>query len=309
MKNNNQNAKNAKAQAQDRDAIREFRAETSEIAGVETPSFYASQALRRFDEVKHLFRTGDWVFIGDYHDDFYQLAADPRLYGYNIECELKVGNQTETTILPWIDIYAGLDESEADLDGQATKTASGFEGGNQPSGDADSLIVVEAKDGAPKIVFKPAVAETDANLCYAQTGGLRMKTVRECARAWAEINGFSVPLDRVVVCPNRWLDGFFRRFLDVHFTANEFIDLNPELAVEWGLATEAELFPRLAEEARRREEASRIPQIKGVTVAPEVLEQLRQNMSPEQFAQTLAWIESMNAAAAQNAENQEDADE
>ena len=132
-----------------------------------------------------------------------------------------------------------------------------------------------------------------------------MKTVRECARAWAEINGFSVPFDRVVVCPNRWL-GFFRRFLDVNFTANEFIDLNPELAVEWGLATEEELFPRLAEEARRREEASRIPQIKGVTVAPDVLERMRQNMSPEQFAQTLAWIESTNAAAAQNAENQEE---
>ncbi len=305
MKINNQNAKNSKAQAQDRDAIREFRAETSEIVGIETPSFHASQARRRFDEVKRLFRTGDWVFIGDYHDDFYQLAADPRLYGYNIECELKVGNQTETTILPWIDIYAGLDESEADLDGQATKTASGFEGGNQPSGDADSLIVVEAKEGAPKIVFKPAVAETDANLCYAQTGGLRMKTIRECARAWAEVNGFSIPLDRVVVCTSRAFadDG---ASIDEATFFGEFIDLNPELAAEWGLATEAELFPRLAEEARRREEASRIPQIKGVTVAPEVLEQLRQNMSPEQFAQTLAWIESTNAAAAQNAENQDE---
>lgn len=301
MQFNNQNAKNAKAQAQDSVAIREFRAETSEIAGIETPSFHASQARRRFDEVKHLFRTGDWVFIGDYHDDFYQLAADSRLYGYNIECELKVGNQTETTILPWIDIYAGREESADDADGQATKTASGFEGGNQPSGDAGSLIVVEAKDGAPKIVFKPAVDERHVNVCYPQTGRLFGKTVRECARAWAEINGFSVPLDRVVVCPNRWLG-----FLDVNFTANEFIDLNPELAVEWGLATEEELFPRLAEEARRREEASRIPQIKGVTVAPEVLEQLRQNMSPEQFAQTLAWIESMNAAAAQNAENQDE---
>ncbi|MBR2002656.1 MAG: hypothetical protein IKK39_07330 [Thermoguttaceae bacterium] len=308
MKINNQNAKNAKTQTQDRDAIREFRAETSEIAGIKTPSFYASQTYRRFNAVKDLFRTGDWVFIGDYHDDFYQLAADPRLYGYNIECELKVGNQTETTILPWIDIYAGREESADDADGQATNTASGFEGGNQPSGAAESLIVVEAKDGAPKIVFAPAVDERHVNVCYPQTGRLFGKTVRECARAWAEINGFSVPLDRVVVCPNRVL-GFFRRFLDVRFTANEFIDLNPELAVEWGLATEGELFPRLAEEARRREEASRIPPIKGVAVASEVLEQLRQNMSPEQFAQTSAWLESTNAAAAQNVENQEDADE
>jgi len=302
MKINNQNAKNSKAQAQDRDAIREFRAETSEIVGIETPS---SQARRRFEEMKIRFRTDDWLFLSDYHADFYQLALDPEIYGYNIECEVWLGNLKGGTRLPWIDIYAGREESADDADGQATNTASGFEGGNQPSDGADSLIVVEAKDGAPKIVFKPAVDERHVNVCYPQTGRLFGKTVRECARAWAEVNGFSIPLDRVVVCTSRAFadDG---ASIDEATFFGEFIDLNPELAAEWGLATEAELFPRLAEEARRREEASQIPQIKAVAVAPEVLEQMRQNMSPEQFAQTLAWIKSTNAAAAQNAENQEE---
>ena len=304
MKYNNQNAKNSKAQAQDRDAIREFRAETSEIAGVETA---VSTARRREEEVKNRLKNrfranDDWVFISDYHTDFYQLAVDPQIYGYNIECEVWVGNLKGGTRLPWIDIYAGQEES--DDDGQATKTASGFEGGNQPSNDAGSLVVVEAKDGAPKIVFKPAIDERHVNVCYPQKGRLFGKKVRECARAWAKLNGYSIPLERVVVCTNRaFADD---EAIDEAAFFGEFVKLNPELAVEWGLATEEELFPRLAAEACRREEASRIPQIKGVTVAPEVLERMRQNMSPEQFAQTLAWIESTNAADAQNAENQEE---
>lgn len=93
MKNNNQNAKNAKVQAQDRDAIREFRAETSEIAGIETPSFYASQARRRFDEVKRLFRTGDWVFIGDYHNDFYQLPPTRAFTGTTLNAKLALATK------------------------------------------------------------------------------------------------------------------------------------------------------------------------------------------------------------------------
>ncbi|MBP3531021.1 MAG: hypothetical protein J6K25_07560 [Thermoguttaceae bacterium] len=287
MKTNKQDAKNSQAQLQNRDAA-------------------SSNERRLFEELKRRFQTNDdWIFISDYHADFYQLALDPEIYGYNVECEVWVGGPNGGTRLPWIDIYAGQEESDADADGQATNTASGFEGGNQPSGAAESLIVVETKDGAPKIVFDPAVDERQVNVCYPQTGRLFGKTVRECARAWAEIKGYSVPLERVVVCT---ANPFEDDEVDETTFFNEFVALNPELAVKWGFAPE-DLFERRAEEARQREEASRIPQITGVNVSPEVLEQMRQNMSPEQFAQTLAWIESMNAAAAQNAENQDEAAE
>ena len=62
--------------------------------------------------LQRLFGMKRILVLTDYHTDFYAVAENPRLYDYNIECEVCLVDFTTDTYetLPWIDIYAGSEE-------------------------------------------------------------------------------------------------------------------------------------------------------------------------------------------------------
>ena len=205
--------------------------------------------------------TENWLFVADAHADLYQLAVDPSLYGRNVECRLAVGSFEAVAgqrgrRLPWLDLYAAepLPSAEVDRLGfvRPTACAAGCEVAPRPSADAN-VVAVPAQGDVPALVFHP---QNGRVVCLAQTERLFGQTVKEAARAWAALNGRSIPLDRVVVSRASFFDG---RQSATEFYA-DFALFNPELAIAWGVAPKS-IRQIALDQAARREYNSRIPRL------------------------------------------------
>lgn len=202
-----------------------------------------------------------WLFVADNRADLYQLASNPSLYGRNVECRLAVGSFATVADqrgrrLPWLDLYAAGPSPSAEVDRlgfvRPTACAAGCEVAPRLNADAN-VVAVPAQGDVPTLVFHPRNGRV---VCFAQTERLFGQTVKEAARAWAALNGYSIPLDRVVVCRASFCND---RQPAEEFYA-DFALFNPELAIACGVAPERIRQIALAQ-TEQREQKSRIPQL------------------------------------------------
>ncbi|MCR4575838.1 MAG: hypothetical protein K5787_18930 [Lentisphaeria bacterium] len=135
-----------------------------------------NEAIQKLRNKKHI------LLLGDYHTDFWQLAADPAMYGFNIECEVTHVDFTKNTVevLQWIDIYAGKGNINKHHDGR--------------------VLTVTGHDGL-EVEF---VMKDNYVLCYPECTKLYADTLKECARLWAKINKIDVATDGIFFGANRY---------------------------------------------------------------------------------------------------------
>ena len=150
--------------------------------------------------LQRLFAMKKILVLTDYHTDFYAVAENPHLYGYNIECEVCLVDFTTDTyeILPWIDIYAGSEESGTESKDDMHNGASldGRAGGIWKDLDLEKYkkSVVKDEQGL-KVHF--LISNEPYHICIPETSRLYRGTIKQCACLWARKLGYDIPVQNV----------------------------------------------------------------------------------------------------------------
>ncbi len=156
--------------------------------------------LQRLFELKRI------LVLTDYPMDFYAVAANPQLYGYNIECEVCLVDFTTDTyeILPWIDIYAGLEENGTESNGDMHNGAS-LDG--KPGSIWKDLELEKYKKSVVKdehgLKVHFLISNEPYNICIPETSRLYRGTIKQCACLWARKLGYDIPLQNVFFSDHR----------------------------------------------------------------------------------------------------------
>ena len=236
---------------------------------------------------------GAILLINDYHTDFKEIMSHSSVFEYNIECEITYydirSNTTES--LPWIDIYTGLDCEHVEEGVQRGSHDQGFEGAHSPKS-GNKLQIVPAKGEVPEIIFETNL-ENDYHTCYPQTDKLFGKTVKQCACAWAELQGLTVPVENVIVGDAEMFQKMVVQKLKPQELPADFLALNSELAIRLGLTTEEKVRQQEQEIDDKAQSPVSVRLIKPLT--PEQEQQMIQTAGPEAVERLHCYTVEFNA--------------
>ena len=190
-------------------------------------------------KLQHLFELKQILVLSDYHMDFYEVAENPHLYGYNIECEVCLVDFTTDSyeILPWIDIYAGVEENGTESEDDMHNGAS-LDG--KPSSIWKKLTledykksIVEDEHGM-KVHFLSKA--NNYHVCIPETSRLYKDTIKQCARLWARLHDLNIPMQNIFFFHGRvsFYDSIASFCMELYHDCQK---CNPEQACQYKLDT------------------------------------------------------------------------
>ena len=191
-------------------------------------------------KLRRLFELEQILVLSDYHMDFYAVAENPALFGYNIECEVCLVDFLNDSykILPWIDIYAGKaeDGTESNKDMHNGAALDGRSGGIWKDLDLNEYKQQIARgENDLKVYF---LSKEDYHICIPETSRLYRETIKQCASLWARQLGNNIPVKNVFFSKKRVssYESITAFCWDLYHQCQTF---DPELASLYGFDTTA----------------------------------------------------------------------